>query len=110
MRQDLADLAVDAAFVLGAPASYRAPLTPGGAACKVMVFSPDADLDIGSSRVSVTTMRIDVRVSEIEKPLRDGSFDLLDATGAVTQSYRIIGDPKREDALRRIWTCVAEPV
>ncbi|RXF72118.1 head-tail joining protein [Hansschlegelia zhihuaiae] len=109
MRQDLADKAVDAAFwAIAAPAEYRAPSASGGVPCKVVVVSPDEDLDVGQSRVTTRTMRLDVRGFDVPQPVKGGVFTLLDDAGAPAGSWRVLGDPQRKDSLRRIWTCVVE--
>ena len=110
MRQDLADLSVDATFdALAADAEYAAPAGGGATPCKAMLFSPDEEIDVGQSRVTTRTQRLDVRAFDVPKPVKGGRFRLFDVSGAPAGEYRVVGDPRREDSLRRIWSCVVEP-
>ncbi len=100
----IAALPVDAVFsAVGAPATYRATEVAAAVPCLVMAMSPDEDFAVGNSRVNRRTMRLDVRASEVATPAKGGLFEFAGGT------WRVLGDPARNDALRLIWTCAVDP-
>ncbi|MFD1330715.1 hypothetical protein ACFQ4O_01740 [Methylopila musalis] len=104
MRADLADMAVASAFdALGAAATYRAPGAADALPCRVILKSGDQEIEPGAARLNVGSGMLDVRLSEVARPVRGGLFTL----GA--DIWRVMGDPRREDPLRRVWTCPVQP-
>jgi hypothetical protein len=85
-------------------------LPPAGALpvlrCRIIIKGGD-DIPPGAGARPVQAARlIDVMASEVPKPVRGGAFQLLDATGApVGEVMTISAQPRREDALRLVWTC-----
>ena len=64
---------------------------------RVMIRKPDEAVSFGRSRVSVESLLIDVRVSELASPRKDDTIRIGD------DLYRVDAAPRR-DRDRLIWT------
>lgn len=85
----------------GSDALWKVGGTGGGVPVKVIFALPDDDLRLGDDRLTVSTVMLKVRRSQVEQPAADDMVTI----DAVT--YRIIGIPKA-DKFRLVWLCEAE--
>ena len=95
--------AVDAIFAdrnMAADAVWLPAAGGAGIACRVIVNAPDADMAFGASRVTVETVRLDVRVSEVAAPARDDTVTIGGDT------WQVSAQPRR-DRERLVWQAEA---
>lgn len=100
----MAQMAVDATFAaFGKAATYKSP--PGervvSVDCTVILNSEDRALNFGSTNAIARGDVIEVRKSELDKPLRDGVFTIA-ATG---EKLTVKSDAKTEDPERLVYSC-----
>lgn len=87
-------------------ANYR----PGGGAIaatpRIMLSRPDVTSEWNGGQLVRDSIRIDVQIADVSDLEKGDRFELLDETGAVTETLEIMADPER-DTERLIWQATA---